>query len=167
MPSENCAGFSNVARSITRAGSKTARSASASTAFGLPLAGVSFDTLEKVLRADVKTAQNSSLKEPHLRLLPCFDPWVLGHADKNQLVDARHYKRIFRSAAWVAPVVLLNGRAAGVWSHKRQGKHLAVTVEPFEKFSKAVRSLIEAEAARLGEFLELPARVVIDASRAA
>ncbi len=120
-----------------------------------------------LLRADVKTAQNSALKEPHLRLLPSFDPWVLGHADKNQLVDARHYKRIFRSAAWVAPVVLLNGRAAGVWSHKRQGKHLAVTVEPFEKFSKAVRSLIEVEAARLGEFLELPARVAIDASRAA
>ncbi|MGH9841571.1 MAG: winged helix DNA-binding domain-containing protein [Blastocatellia bacterium] len=120
-----------------------------------------------LLCADVKTAQNSSLKEPHLRLLPSFDPWVLGHADKNPLVDARHYKRIFRSAAWVSPVILVNGRAAGVWSHKRQGKQLVVTVEPFEKFSKAVRALLEGEAARLGEFLESPVRVVMDASGAA
>src|SRR5262249_53596601 len=95
-----------------------------------------------LLRADLKNGQKSVLKEPHVRLLPSFDPWVLGHTDKNQLVDARYYKRIFRSAAWVAPVVLLNGRAAGLWSHKRQGKQLVVTVEPFEKFSKAVRALI-------------------------
>jgi hypothetical protein len=44
---------------------------------------------------------------------------------------------------------------------------LAVTVEPFEKFNKIVSALIEAEAARLSEFWELPARVAIDASRAA
>lgn len=112
-----------------------------------------------LLRVDLAALQNSSLQAPHLRLLPSFDPWVLGHADKNQLVEARHYKRIFRSAAWVAPVVLLNGRAVGAWSHKRQGKALLVTVAPFEKFSKAARALIEAEAARLGAFLAAPARV--------
>ena len=119
-----------------------------------------------LLRTDVKVAQNSLLKEPHVRLLPSFDPWVLGHADKNQLVDARYYKRIFRSAAWVSPVVLVNGRAAGLWSHKRQGKQLAVSIEPFEKFSKPVRTLIDAEAVRLGEFLGLPARVVMAAGPA-
>jgi len=53
----------------------------------------------------------------------------------------------------------LNGRAAGVWSHKRQGKQLVVTVELFEKFSKAAHALLEAEAARLGEFWELPVTV--------
>ncbi len=114
------------------------------------------DTRAWLLRADLAELQNSSLNAPHVRLLPSFDPWVLGHADKNQLVEARHYKRIFRSAAWVTPVVLLNGRAVGVWSHKRQGQELLVEVEPFEKFSPAVRALIETEAARLGGFLGLP-----------
>ncbi|MBI1765302.1 MAG: AlkZ family DNA glycosylase [Acidobacteria bacterium] len=112
-----------------------------------------------LLRDDLPALQRSAPVAAHLRLLPSFDPWVLGHADKNQLVDAQHYKRIFRSAAWVSPVVLLNGRAAGVWSHRRQGKRLLVEIEPFEKFSKPVRKLIEAEAARLGAFLGAEAAV--------
>src|SRR5204862_6297882 len=83
-----------------------------------------------LLRVDLPALQNSSPVSAHVRLLPSFDPWVLGHADKTRLVDAQHYKRIFRSAAWVAPVLLLNGRAARLRSYQRQGRGLVVEIEP-------------------------------------
>ena len=113
-----------------------------------------------LLRDDLDELQHSNLATPQVRLLPNFDPWVLGHADKQQLVAQQAYKRIFRSAGWIAPVVLVNGRAAGVWSSQRQGKVLLVAVEAFERYSKAVRTLVEAEAARLGAYHQLPVRIV-------
>ena len=55
-----------------------------------------------------------------------------------------YYKYVCRGGAWVVPVVLLNGRAKGVWSHRRQGKQLVVTVEP-----SALRRAHAGQAQRL------------------
>lgn len=109
-----------------------------------------------ILRADYDWLATSRFEGQVLRLLPYFDPYMLGHAGKNHLVDERHYKRVYRKAAWISPVVLLNGRVIGTWSYTRQGKGLTLAIKPFQKFTKVVRNRIEAEAARLGCFLETP-----------
>jgi hypothetical protein len=89
-----------------------------------------------------------------VKLLPHFDPYLLGHSEKSHLVSPAHYKKIYRKAGWISPVVLLNGRVIGVWSYIRKGKPLSLRVEPFEKFSKAIRIKIEEKMASLGGFLE-------------
>jgi len=89
-----------------------------------------------------------------LRLLPSFDPYLLAHADKDHLVEPRYYKRVYRNQGWISPVVLLNGRVIGIWSHERQGNRLLLQVEMFENSSKSVRAKIEEEAAGLASFLD-------------
>jgi len=69
-----------------------------------------------LLRKDLAALRNCDPGEPVLRLLPNFDPFLLAHAEKNHLVHDRHYKRVYRQAGWISPVVLLNGRVIGTWS---------------------------------------------------
>ncbi len=105
-----------------------------------------------LLREDVPGLTSRSAKEPCVRLLPNFDSYLLAHREKDHLVSAKHYKRVYRNQGWISPVVLIDGAVAGVWLYKPQGKKLRVEIEPFGKLSKAERSGIEREAERLARF---------------
>lgn len=107
-----------------------------------------------ILLEDYDPLKDSHLDDQVLRLLPGFDPYLLGHVDKNHLVDSDYYKRVYRNQGWISPVVLLNGRVIGVWSYTRRGKRVFLKIEPFEKFSRIIHTKIEEEAASLGGFLE-------------
>lgn len=107
-----------------------------------------------VLCKDAQRLSKSHLARPHLRLLPSFDPYVLGHVEKNSLLDPRHYKRVYRHAGWISPIVLLNGRVVGLWAYTRRGKRLFVSIEPLGRFSKMIKEKIEEEVLSLGCFLE-------------
>lgn len=91
---------------------------------------------------------------PVLNLLPHFDVYLLGHVDKNHLLSAAHYKRVYRNQGWISPVILLDGRIIGIWSYTRRAQRWLLEIAPFEKFSKRLRAQIEEEAASLGKFLE-------------
>lgn len=88
-----------------------------------------------------------------VRLLPSFDAYLLGHRDKAHLVDPAHYKRVYRKAGWLSPVVLIDGRVAGVWTHKAHGGHWKVAIEGFRRLTRSEREGIAAEAEDLGRFL--------------
>jgi hypothetical protein len=96
---------------------------------------------------------NSDFGDPILRLLPSFDPYMLGHVDKNHLLDSSYYKRVYRNQGWISPVVLLNGRVIGIWSYSGGRKQCSVKIEPLEKFSKITHIMLDKEAASLGNFL--------------
>ncbi len=106
-----------------------------------------------LLRRDHQALSTSHPSRRSLRLLPYFDAYLLAHAEKEPFLDPKHYKRVFRQAGWVSPVVLLNGKVIGVWSLTHRSSHSVMQVEPFRKLSKAVRVLIEKEAISLGSFL--------------
>ncbi|MCI0490241.1 MAG: winged helix DNA-binding domain-containing protein, partial [Blastocatellia bacterium] len=101
------------------------------------------DKKGSLLREDYADLKNSFPEGRTLRLLPYFDPYLLGHADKDHLVSSADYKRVYRNAGWISPVVLLDGKIIGTWSYKRRAKSVSLEVEPFEKFSKIVRARIE------------------------
>ncbi|MGH7490897.1 MAG: winged helix DNA-binding domain-containing protein [bacterium] len=108
-----------------------------------------------ILRTDRDRLQDSHLADQTLRLLPGFDPFMLGHVEKSHLVDSAHYKLVYRNQGWISPVILLNGSVIGVWSNQRRGQHLSLRIEPFERLSKRIQSKIEAEAASLASFWEV------------
>ena len=89
-----------------------------------------------------------------VRLLPGFDPYVIGstsHAEKLMAGDFR--ARVHRPQGWVSPVLLVGGRIDGVWRHERKGKRVAVEVEPFGPIPKWARREAEKEAEGLAAFL--------------
>ena len=117
------------------------------------------DKTASLLREDCEQFLNATLSKPVLRLLPGFDPYMLAHAEKNHLVDAAFYKRVYRDQWWISPVVLLNGRVIGVWSLARQGKGSVLEVELFQKATKTMRARIEEEAANKKKSLPMLRRI--------
>lgn len=109
-----------------------------------------------ILSKDYATLADSHLPGPVLRLLPGFDPYMLGHANKDGLVAANHYKRVYHQVWWISPVVLLDGRVIATWSYDRQPRRVVLRIAPFKNLSKNIRAGIEEAAASLGAFLETP-----------
>mgnify|MGYP000533679486 CR=1 FL=1 len=89
-----------------------------------------------------------------VRLLPAFDPWVAGASRAEPAaLEPRYRERVFRPQGWISPVLLLDGRMAGVWGYTRRSRRLRVEVEPFDGLPAWAREQIEAEAQRLAVFL--------------
>jgi len=106
-----------------------------------------------LLREDLSSLGCAELERPSVRLLPFFDSFLLALKDKKHLVDTAHYKRVYRPQGWLSPVVLVDGRIAGIWSHERQGQNLSVRVEAFRPFGSDVQRCVRAEVDDLGRFL--------------
>ena len=67
-----------------------------------------------------------------VKLLGRFDPLLLAHRDKDWVVPATAYKRVWRPAGHIEAVVLVHGRAVATWRYDRIGAgSLAVRVFPF------------------------------------
>jgi Winged helix DNA-binding domain len=115
-----------------------------------------------LLAADLAVLKNATAPKS-VRLLPAFDPYVVGARPRELLVDAEHAPRVFRPQAWFSPVVLVAGRAAGIWERERRGRRLAIRIEPFAPLSAATQKALAEEADRLGEFLDAPAELSVAA----
>ena len=96
---------------------------------------------------------------PHVRLLPHFDAFLLGHRDKVAYIESARYKRVFKNAGWISPVVLVDGRVVATWSAERVGDRLVARIAAFRTLDPAVRRNVAAEAAALGAFVGAEARV--------
>ncbi len=69
------------------------------------------------------------------------------------MVDPAHRVRVYRPQAWLSPVLVVDGRVVGVWSHERTGERLIVEVEPFGRPTRAERACLQTEAEALARFL--------------
>lgn len=79
-------------------------------------------------------------RRPPPRLLPRYDVFLLGHKDKSRYIDERHRRKVFREAAIVESVFLIDGRAAGIWSDKP-----ALSFRPFGRLSARDRARLASE----------------------
>ena len=109
-----------------------------------------------IMRSDLDQLQKMEMDEPNVRLLPYFDSFLLGHKSHRNIVDEENRKKIYRNQGWVSPVVLVNGRAQGVWSHEQDKGGLKVRIIPFKRIPGSLLKRIREEASDLGCFLESP-----------
>jgi uncharacterized protein YcaQ len=115
------------------------------------------------LRAD-DAAPGSAQPPRCARLLPAFDPWVVGASrTAAAVVDPRHRARVYRPQGWMSPVVLVEGRIVGVWKHAVKARHVAVELEPFARLPAWARGELAAEAERLAAFFERDLRLSVSA----
>jgi hypothetical protein len=103
--------------------------------------------------------------EPLVRLLGRFDDYLLGWRDRDLVLDPRFARQI-QAGGWIHPALVVDGRVAGTWRARRAGGRLDVTVAPFSgRLPRGTRPALEAEAADLGRFLGVEARLVDDPQR--
>jgi hypothetical protein len=105
-----------------------------------------------MLAADVPEAAETA-PEGSVRLLPAFDQYVVGAPRDASILPAALRSRVYRPQGWLSPVLLVDGRMAGVWRHELRGSRVVVQVEPFAPPAADGRAAAEAEAERLAIFL--------------
>jgi hypothetical protein len=110
----------------------------------------------EILREDLDELAHADFERPLVRLMPYFDSFLLGHKEREHLVAMVHQPKVYRAQGWVAPVVLVDGHAAAVWKHAREGDRLQVKVAKFGSLSSRIEAAIREEAQDLGRFLGIP-----------
>jgi hypothetical protein len=90
-----------------------------------------------------------------VRLLPMFDVYVLTQSRNLEHMLAKEHKgKVFRPAAWISAVVLVDGRIEGVWEYATRSGQTLVKVGMFAPPAERVRNGVEAEARRLEGFFD-------------
>ena len=109
-----------------------------------------------MLRADRPAlgAQPPAPSRWPVHLLYRFDPLLLATKDKSWLIEEQHYKRVWRAAAHVEPVLLVRGRIAGTWRYDRKAKGVRIRIVAFEPPSRATVRAARSRAEELAKGLE-------------
>jgi hypothetical protein len=89
-----------------------------------------------------------------IRLLPLFDAYTLGLGrDIEPLLPNAYKNKVFRPQGWISAVILVDGYMKGVWEYKIRRAQTTVKVRLFSSPTAAIQQGLEAEAERLGAFL--------------
>ncbi|MEP7019064.1 MAG: winged helix DNA-binding domain-containing protein [Pseudonocardiales bacterium] len=95
-----------------------------------------------------------------LRLLSAFDNYLVGYRDRELIIDAAHYPRVYQGGM-IRPTALLDGQVIGTWRLVRKAKAATVGFTPFGDLNRKSRTAIEAEVDDIGRFIDLPTALVI------
>jgi hypothetical protein len=92
-------------------------------------------------------------------LLPAFDEYTVAYQDRSALLGGRAVP----AADLLNPVLVLHGRAAGVWKRTIAGGRVKIILAPFERLSRRDRDRLDQAAERYAEFLGLAAEIILGA----
>ena len=95
-----------------------------------------------------------------VKLLPAFDPYLMGHDSREHLFEAQYSARVSRVAGWISPVVLIDGRVEGTWTHQVKKKDLLISIEPFTRIPVKRKPEVRERAVEIGEALGFSASSV-------
>jgi Winged helix DNA-binding domain len=90
---------------------------------------------------------------PGVRLLPAFDQYVTSAYPRASIISAERVRHVFRQQGWISPVLLVDGRIAGTWSHESSDAAVRIEIKTFAPLRPRARTMLRAEAQRLAAFL--------------
>ena len=118
-----------------------------------------------LVRAVDVGALDAATPDHAVRLLPGFDPFTneLPRRVDSVLGDT-HHDRVHRTAGWVTPIVVIDGRVAGTWeiANGRAGAG-TIAVWPFGRWRGGARRELGPEVERIAAFLDRPLRLEVSA----
>ncbi|HNB52010.1 MAG TPA: winged helix DNA-binding domain-containing protein, partial [Anaerolineales bacterium] len=79
---------------------------------------------------------------PVVRLLPRYDTYLLGYADRSLIIAPEHAHHIYPGGGMIHPAVLVDGEVGGKWKSVR--KRGEIEVEMFGEVSKGVQDALSA-----------------------
>ena len=91
------------------------------------------------MTADGAAAAAESDPPSGVHLLPGFDPYVLAPlSHRAHTIPEGRIDAVSRTAGWISPVLLVDGRVAGTWEPTTAGDVTTLTITPFHRLPRAV-----------------------------
>ncbi len=98
---------------------------------------------------------------PGVRLLPYFDPFVVGSHPRSLLFPGAAARAMPKGSAGNLPVLLVDGLVGGIWHAKRSGRRVVITVESLTRFTKQRSRELDEQVQRVGELLGAAPELVL------
>ena len=90
-------------------------------------------------------------------LLPNFDEYVVGYADRSAIFDSSHANKLdARGNPLFQHTILIKGQIVGTWKRTLKKEMVVVETNLFTRLTKAENRAVALALQRYGEFLELP-----------
>lgn len=89
-----------------------------------------------------------------VRFLGAFDNLLLAHKNRERIIDPTHWTHVMTSNGIGKPSILIDGRVSARYRVEAKKGIARMTIEPFQELEREVIIELEAEGARLLQFLE-------------
>ena len=97
---------------------------------------------------------------PTAYLLPGFDEYLLGYKDRSAVLDPAHAAKVVPGANGIfKPIIVVDGRVAGIWKRTQRKTKVMVEFKPFTSLSPAQMEAAIIAAESYGRFLGLPVKI--------
>ncbi len=94
---------------------------------------------------------------PDVLLLPGFDEYLLGYADRRAALDPQHARTLVPGGNGVFMNTIVSaGQVVGTWRRDADAGGVRVTPQPFRRLTDAERHGLTLAAAQYGAFLDAP-----------
>ena len=85
---------------------------------------------------------------------PEWDNLMLAYTDPSRVIDPARRPALTKKNGIIAATFLVDGRVAGTWTMERVKARATLSLAPFAKLTKPVRSALVAEGELLLRFVE-------------
>lgn len=94
-----------------------------------------------------------------VHLLPAFDEFLISYKDRTAAIDLLHQPKAFTRNGIFSPVILVNGKAEGVWKRTISKKKVIFDFRPFLKIDEMTMKEIKAAAGKYAHFMGYEAEI--------
>jgi len=103
-------------------------------------------------RVGTGVAIDSELSTSSVRLLPSYDPYLLGWKDRSFMVTDVHKRDLHPGGGVLRATVIADGEAIGTWRHRRDGDGIKIDVDAFAPLTTDVEEHVQREALDVARF---------------
>lgn len=88
-----------------------------------------------------------------VQLLPAFDEFLIGYADRSASIEAKFGKHAFSNNGIFRPVVVIDGQVCGIWKRSIKKDEVTIEIQFLDKIAKSRYKEIKLEAQQYADFL--------------
>jgi hypothetical protein len=98
-------------------------------------------------------------KQSSVYFLPAYDEYIISYKDRTAILPFINHKKAISDNGLFRPVIVINGKAAGIWKRTIKKDKVIIETQYFEAPPKTVKKSIEKAAAAYGDFMELKTEI--------
>jgi hypothetical protein len=87
-------------------------------------------------------------------LLPGFDEYIVGYKNRGAVLDQSNKNRVNSGGGMLSPVIVINGKVAGIWKRVIKKDKVRIEIVPFRQLNKSEIKSINTSITHYTKFLD-------------